>query len=164
MRVLIFDITEEELKALVEVHEDDFLIPAGAPATYCKGCFGCWLKRPGECVMKDRLEKTGSLILQAEQVVIISRCVYGGYSPAVKKVMDRGIPGVMPFFVKKEGEMHHSARYDNRMDLKVFFYGDITAKEKKVAEEMVKANGLNFWAESTSVSFVNREELKEVAL
>lgn len=152
----------------------DALPPGGIPAdyvslnandraAYCKGCFGCWLKTPGRCVMADRLETVGSLVMQADTLIIVSRCCYGGYSPNIKKILDRCIPGVMPFFVTKpdengKREQHHSARYANQMKLRVLFYGAAGEEEQQLAEALVNANGLNYWAQSVNVSFADTVE------
>lgn len=142
---------------------ETIFVNANENAAYCKGCFACWLKTPGKCIMSDRLEFLGSKIMQADSVTIVSECFYGGFSPNVKRVLDRCIPGVMPFFVTKrngEGkrEQHHSARYPNRMKLTVCFYGNISESEKELARKLVEANGLNYWAKSTEVLFAESEE------
>lgn len=161
MKVLIYDTLPDEIDTT-----DYVLIDAKEKTAYCKGCFGCWLKTPGQCIMADKIKNTGSLIMQAECLVIISECCYGGYSPDIKRVIDRCIPGVLPFFVTKKNsvgkkEQHHSARYHNRMELKVCFYGEISDKEEALARELVNANGLNYWANNVSVNFVkSRDEVK----
>ena len=52
----------------------------------CRGCFACWLKNTGFCVMDDSLKHAGALIGQSDPLIIISRLCYGGYSPGVKAV------------------------------------------------------------------------------
>lgn len=158
MNVLIYD-GDTKIQSAKEYTE----INAGEKAAFCKGCFGCWLKTPGRCVMADRLETVGSLVMQAETVTIVSPCCYGGFSPNVKKILDRCIPGVMPFFVTKKAEngkkeQHHSQRYQNHMKLIVWFYGTVDEKEKTLARKIVYANGLNYWAKQVEIFFVNRPE------
>ena len=155
MNILLYDTLIS-----AQVPEDWALIDARKKATFCKGCFGCWLKTPARCVMSDRLETVGSQLLQAERLTIVSKCCYGGFSPAVKKILDRCIPGVTPFFVTKRSnhgtkEQHHAPRYTNRMKLTVWFYGALDEEEKRIARELVCANGLNYWAEEIDVSFVD---------
>lgn len=162
MKVILHDLPVEKFNELIGNREDTIIISGKEPAAYCTGCYGCWLKKPGKCVMKDRLEDAGAKVMQAEELIIISRCLYGGYSPEIKRIMDRSIPGVMPFFVRKNGEMHHSARYDNQMSLKVYFYSETTEEEKELAKELIVANGLNFWARETEVNFVDETKLGEV--
>lgn len=64
----------------------------------CRGCFACWLKNTGYCVMDDSLKHAGALIRQRDSLIIISRLCYGGYGPGVKAVSDRAIGVSLPFF------------------------------------------------------------------
>ena len=85
------------------------------PARPCIGCFGCWIKTPGSCVLPDSYQEMGKLLSRTSELILISRCCYGGYSPYVKNVLDRSIGYIQPFFRIVHGEMHHVMRHDNRM-------------------------------------------------
>lgn len=78
----------------------------------CIGCFGCWVKTPGICVIDDIGRDIVKDIIQSDLVVYLTPIVFGGPSSELKKVVDRYIPLVLPFFEKKSGEIHHPARYD----------------------------------------------------
>ncbi len=120
----------------------------------CVGCFGCWIKTPGRCVIKDGYENIGRDMAHCEEVLIISRCVYGSYSPFVKNILDRSISYVLPFFVKRNNEIHHQMRYNNTPALSVRFYGEkITEAEKNTAEALVQANITNMNMKLTSIHF-----------
>lgn len=43
----------------------------------CIGCFGCWVKTPGKCVIHDGFEDTGVLMSQCHELIFISKCYYG---------------------------------------------------------------------------------------
>ena len=84
----------------------------------CMGCFGCWAKTPGECVIKDGYDRVGQIFKDAEEIVVISRWTFGGFSPFVKNIFDRSIGHALPFFQIIDGEMHHVPRYeDEKIDL-----------------------------------------------
>ncbi|MBF1341896.1 MAG: hypothetical protein HXM67_07565, partial [Mogibacterium diversum] len=90
---------------------------------------------------------------------VISRCVYGGYSPFVKNVIDRSIPYLLPFFKIKQNETHHKQRYRNKFILIVCFYGsDISNEEKEIATKFVEANAINFDVVANKISFYDCEE------
>ncbi len=110
----------------------------------CIGCFGCWVKTPGRCVLKDGYAKIGERMAHANELILISQCMYGTYSPFVRNVLDRSLPYLHPDFVKREHEIHHKPRYRNRLRISVYFYGVCTKEEKKTAEKTVRANVLNF--------------------
>jgi hypothetical protein len=95
----------------------------------------------------------GALISKCTRLVIISRCFYGSYSPFVHNVLDRSIPYLLPYFKTKNGETHHKNRYDNNIMLRVYFYGNISDREKETARKLVKANGVNYFVQSAEVYF-----------
>ena len=78
---------------------------------HCTGCFGCWIKTPGECVIKDDAHKVARDFIQSELVVFFTPVLFGGYGPELKKALDRMICLVSPFFMKIDGETHHQPRY-----------------------------------------------------
>jgi multimeric flavodoxin WrbA len=161
MKLIIHDLPEEQAKAVIPQGEDIRVIAPKEKIGNCIGCFGCWVKTPGKCVIKDDYSLTGALVGQSEELIILSRCSYGGFSPFVKNVLDRSISYVHPYFVIRHGEMHHRRRYQNSLSLRVFFYGnDIKEREKKTAKSLVAANALNFDCGSYQVEFI--EDVKEV--
>ena len=120
----------------------------------CVGCYGCWLKTPGKCVIKDSDSDFAVKLAHAREVVVISRLVFGGLSPDIKAIFDRSIGFVLPFFCVKNGEMHHERRYSRSPSFKYMFYSDtIVEAEKATAEQLVKANAVNLWVDNYTVSF-----------
>ncbi len=91
------------------------LIGPGRPFRHCVGCFGCWIKTPGVCVIHDGCELTGRDLSKCSELILVSRCVYGCTSPFVKNVLDRAISYIHPYFAVRGGEMHHRRRYENRL-------------------------------------------------
>ena len=130
----------------------------------CCGCFSCWLKTPGVCAQRDGLRYMGRTLGQCDELVVVSRCVFGGYSPVVKKVFDRSIAYVQPFFEMRQGMMHHRRRYANSISMSVFFYGDCGEEEKSTAKRLVQANAVNLFANVREVRFLEKNELEGVRL
>jgi multimeric flavodoxin WrbA len=76
----------------------------------CRGCFACWVKHPGLCAIKDDQEQVLRAMAAAALQVWITPVTFGGYAPALKKALDRFIPNLLPFIVRREGEVHHPLR------------------------------------------------------
>ncbi|NLM42198.1 MAG: flavodoxin family protein [Firmicutes bacterium] len=154
MRLVIHDLESDYFEQRFSGQLSNWhVISPTTPIHHCLGCFGCWVKTPGACVIQDQYANLGELLALCQEVLIISRCCYGGFSPFVKNVLDRSIPYIHPFFVNKHGEMHHRRRYSNRSRLKVWFYGETTEHEKITALGLVQANAVNFWWEAAGVEF-----------
>lgn len=160
MKVLIHDLDENRFQGLFPtVSEDVKIISKKNEIKRCIGCFGCWLKTPGECVIKDGYGNTGKLLSESEELIIISRICYGGFSPFVKNVLDRNIGYISPFFTIRNNEMHHKSRYSKRIKFTVIAYGEyVTAKEKDTLSKLVIANGINFNVVESSCRFANSVE------
>ncbi len=132
---------------------------------HCIGCFGCWGKTPGRCVIKDGYENMGELMSRCSELILISRCTYGGFSPFVKNVLDRTISYASPHFEMRKGEMHHKRRYENVIGLTAYFYGEnITENEKQTATDIVSANSINYDGKVNEVLFFNSADQVKEAL
>ena len=154
MKLLIHDLKNDNLSKFTNDLGDIKVIGDNGKIKRCTGCFGCWVKTPGQCVIEDEYQKMGELLGKAEEVILISRCSFGSYSSFVKNVMDRSISYILPGFTIRENEMHHKARYKNHIKMRVYFYGEeITEAEKSTAKELVRANALNFQGIVEEVSF-----------
>lgn len=160
MKLIIHDLSTREIERLNISLEAYQIISTDIKATYCQGCFGCWLKVPGKCVYKDKLQYIGALLAQSEEVIIISRNCYGGYSYGIKKILDRSIAGNTPIFTYRRRKIHHACRYKNRPNLTVYLYGDMSALEKQIATELVQANGVNMGCQNIKSFFL--EDISEL--
>lgn len=160
--LIIHDLNENS----VEFPQNAEVVADNGKIKKCVGCFGCWVKTPGKCVIKDGYENMGAKLGAADRLVIISRCVFGSYSPFVKNVFDRSISYVLPYFEMRNGEMHHSLRYENKLRICAYFYGEgLTDAEKQTAEKIVRANAVNYNGEVEKVVFVNSiSELEDVVV
>jgi multimeric flavodoxin WrbA len=78
----------------------------------CTGCFGCWLKTPGECVItNDDAHTIAAAVMPADVFAIVCPAAFGTYGSLAKRVLDRLICQVLPYFRFVDGEVHHSQRY-----------------------------------------------------
>ncbi|MBQ7182886.1 MAG: flavodoxin family protein [Clostridia bacterium] len=162
MRVIIHDLGREYDGRLER--KCGRLIAADGKYAPCRGCFGCWTKHPAECFMKDSLRQVCRVIGQADEVVIITRNLYGEYSADVKNVLDRSIGTSTPLSAYRGGQMHHTLRYGKHRLWKVIVYGDITEEEKETFRFRAERNALNDGFSQSEVSFIRDPEELEVLL
>lgn len=164
MRVIITDIESFDMPVSADVQ---IVSPATGSGNIknCIGCFGCWHKTPGECVIHDGFERTGAKLGHCDQLIFVSECVYGSLSPFCKMVLDRSISYVHPNFVMRRGEMHHKRRYDNVITVTAHFYGrDITEEEKETAKKLMQANADNYDGFVGEIYFHDSAEAAQAAL
>lgn len=164
MRIIIHDLSPEEWNTLpVTSISDDLIVSDQGDFNTCIGCFGCWLKTPGLCIIKDGYHGLPAFLGLADELIILSRNFYGSYSPFVKTVIDRCIGYMLPYFRKTQGEMHHKPRYLEQLKLQVIFYGENQSDEEMAtARDFVKRESINLNAKKATVYFVTT--LAEVIL
>jgi multimeric flavodoxin WrbA len=110
----------------------------------CQGCFECWVKTPGECKIDDFGRKFAKKLVQSNLVLHFTPITFGGYSSELKKVIDRFIPTILPFFTKRAGEIHHKQRYGKRPSIIVIGYLDKPDEKKEsVFIELAYRNSFN---------------------
>ncbi len=158
MKVILHDLGPDH-EALIESKCDRALAADGKYAP-CQGCFGCWTKHPAECFMKDRLKQVCRLIGRADELVIVTKNLYGGYSAAVKNVLDRSIGTSTPFSTYRGRQMHHTLRYGKHGLWKVVVYGETSGTEKATFRCMAERNAVNDGYERSEVIFL--EDLAEL--
>ena len=110
--------------------------------------------------MKDKLQQICRVIGQADELVIITKNLYGGYSASVKNVLDRSIGTSTPLSTYRGRQMHHTLRYGKHSLWKVIVYGDITGDEKESFRYLAERNALNDGFERSEVVFL--EDLSEL--
>ncbi|HHU07858.1 MAG TPA: flavodoxin family protein [Clostridiaceae bacterium] len=162
MKLILSDVRDLPIKSDDKYH----VIYNDGNLHYCIGCFGCWIKTPGQCVIKDGYSNMGQLLSRCDELILVSKCTYGGFSPFIKNLLDRSISYISPYFVTRNGEMHHKRRYDNVISISAYFYGeDISQSEKETAKSLVSANAVNYDGKVKNVLFFSTaEEVKAVLI
>ncbi len=152
--LIIHDLCPEEWEKISDKYINWNVVTDNGSIHPCIGCFSCWNRTPGRCAIHDGYENMGRLIHQAEEVVVISRYTYGGFSGSVKGVFDRCLGYVLPQFEVTKGETHHKKRFDEEKPFTFIFYGpSFTDEEKKSAARYVNAVCTNIRGYVKDVSF-----------
>jgi hypothetical protein len=117
---------------------------AGMDIKACRGCFSCWAKTPGRCVIEDDEETILRAWTTADLVILLTPVTFGGYAPELKKAMDRIIPVLLPFFIQIKGKAHHPQRYPRRRRLlAIGTQKQEDADSEGVFRDLVGRNALN---------------------
>lgn len=80
----------------------------------CRGCFGCWVKTPGRCAIRDDGERLAREVVAADVMVFASPISMGFTSALLRRAHERLLPLLHPYFKLVEGEVHHVQRYPRR--------------------------------------------------
>lgn len=78
----------------------------------CIGCFGCWNKTPGVCVLKDDMKEVLDKILWADIVIWSFGLYYFNVPGRMKMLIDRQLPLALPFMVSESESGGHPMRFD----------------------------------------------------
>lgn len=127
----------------------------------CVGCFGCWTKTPGKCVIRDDAVKVYPEIAKSDSVLYISHIKYGSYDTIMKTMLERAIPIQMAFIRLLNGETHHVQRNVAPKKATIIAYGNLSEEEKQVFESLVKRNSHNMNFESYQIIFTTESMLEE---
>jgi multimeric flavodoxin WrbA len=160
MNIIVHDLNSIKTENIIKDSSvETIVISDNGKIKPCICCYGCWIKTPGQCVIKDVFENLGVLLSKCNEMIIISKCYYGCFSPFVKNVLDRCVcPYILPYFKTKKGETRHPKRYENNISYSFYLYGIITEKEKDTISKLVKKIG-----QKTMVNFYNSfDEIKAV--
>jgi hypothetical protein len=79
----------------------------------CIGCFDCWTRTPGQCVIDDDARRVSEGIATADVCAVVTPVSSGCYGSLAKGLLDRQICLVLPHFTMVGSEIHHLPRYDH---------------------------------------------------
>ncbi len=117
---------------------------AGMDIQPCRGCFSCWVKTPGRCVIQDDEEQVLGAAAASDRLIWLTPVTFGGYAPELKKALDRIIPILLPFFTRVRGETHHPLRYPRpRRLLAIGTLKQEDTESEGVFRRLVGRNALN---------------------
>ena len=78
----------------------------------CLGCFSCWNKTPGECVIKDDMSAVIEKLIWADVTIWSFPLYYFNVPGGLKNLIDRQLPMVLPFMVSGAESGSHPTRFD----------------------------------------------------
>ena len=125
----------------------------------CQGCFHCWTKTPGSCILKDDGNKVAHEYINSDTIIFLSRITFGGYQSELKYAIDRLIPLILPFFRQYHGETHHKKRYQTYPNLiSIGLLKEHDEKKEQLFSQLLKRNTLNFCPDHTALCIITEQE------
>ena len=133
---------------------------SGLNIANCIGCFGCWTKTPGCCVIRDDAVKVYPLIAKSDTVLYVSRVFCGGYDTVMKTMLERAIPIQKAFIRLHCGETHHVQRAVAPKKAVILAYGTQDSQEQALFRRLIDRNARNMNFSEYSVLFTDENGLE----
>ena len=127
----------------------------------CVGCFGCWVKTPGRCVIRDDAVGVYPLIAASSRVIYVSRLYCGSYDTVMKTMLERAIPIQQAFLRLYQGETHHVQRRVADKQAVIVAYGARDREEEEIFRHLVERNAKNMCFQSWKIRFVEEQALEQ---
>ena len=77
---------------------------------FCMGCFTCWSKTPGQCVLKDDMTELLPRFLSCDLAILATPLYHFTVNAAMKVFIERTLPAIEPFLRRKDGKTFHPLR------------------------------------------------------
>ncbi|WP_073269899.1 flavodoxin family protein [Alkalibacter saccharofermentans] len=166
---VVFDLREKEDEKTLEIIKSAYDEPLGVfnlrgeAINSCIGCWSCWLKTPGRCIMNDRMSEIYKEYINSDTVVLLMDTAHGFINHRAKAFFDRTIPHYHPHIEIVGGECHHVARYESYPDMVFYFDKSILCDaEEQVIEDYLYRVAYHFKANAYRI--IIDEETKLVPL
>jgi multimeric flavodoxin WrbA len=138
-------------------HEAEHIVLRDKTIGNCNGCFQCWLKTPGICVIDDDNREISRKFIECDQVIMLTPVTFGVYSPELKKMADHLIPNTSPFFTRVYGETHHRQRYETYPGFVTIGWLDSPdAVSEEIFRHLVYRNSINFYSDRCACGILYR--------
>lgn len=112
----------------------------------CTGCWGCWVKTPGECLFKDDTREIRDKTIHSDWILFLSPLILGFTSALLKTVQDKMIPLLHPYIELVNNECHHEKRYEKYPHVGLIYAceKDSDAEDIEIVHDIYKRYALNF--------------------
>src|SRR6266498_607340 len=121
----------------------------------CAGDFFCWTRNPGMCIINDDNRVIAAKVVQSDLLVYLTPVTFGGYSSALKRMVDHQIQNISPFFANVNGEIHHQKRYKHYPNLLTIGWMDEpNDRAESIFRYLVHRNAINMYAKTSVCGLV----------
>ncbi len=112
----------------------------------CTGCFKCWVKTPGRCILKDDSDVLDRIVINSDLVLWASPLIMGFPSALFKTALDKHLPLIHPYMEIDQGEIHHIKRYAKYPRIGMLLEKEAASDEKdlEIVTNIFARTALNF--------------------
>lgn len=139
-------------------HEVTRLDLRDLPLRYCIGCWGCWVKTPGQCSAQDASIEMDRAVINSDFTLWATPLKMGFPSALLKMALDKHIPLIHPYMEVDQHEAHHLKRYQRypRVGLLVGKEMDTDSTDIQILTDIFSRTAFNF---KTSLEFLETTDL-----
>lgn len=115
----------------------------------CTGCWGCWVKTPGECLFRDDTRLIRKEVIHSDWVIFMSPLIMGFTSALMKILQDKFIPLVHPYIELVNKECHHEKRYESYPKIGLVYAREAETdnEDLKIVSDIYSRFAINFKSE-----------------
>jgi multimeric flavodoxin WrbA len=143
-----FDIYLAQLNSSLEAegHKITSLDLRDLPLRYCIGCWGCWVKTPGQCVTQDASIEIDRAVINSDFTLWAAPLKMGFPSALLKMALDKHLPLIHPYMEVAHNEAHHLKRYKRypRVGLLVGKEATTDETDTRIVTDIFSRTALNF--------------------
>jgi len=126
---------------------------------FCAGCFGCWVRTPGRCVLQDGGHVVTRAFIQSDLAVFLTPVTFGGYSSQLKKAVDHLLPNILPFFRTVGDETRHQKRYAHYPHLLVLgTLPHADEESERIFVSLAEHNAINMNSRAHAIGIITQEQ------
>ncbi len=157
-------LSDRRIELPINNRSTEFIDLSGLQISNCIGCFGCWTKTPGKCVIRDDAVKVYPKIAESCKILYITKVKYGNYDTIMKTMLERSLPIQQAFIRLLNGETHHIQRAVAPKQATVIGYGNISNEEQEIFKQLVARNASNMCFEDYRVIFSHEDTLEQTVI
>ncbi len=126
----------------------------------CSGGLTCF-KKEGECHYNDDMKIISRWNNECQLIIFITHIRYGTFDIAFKKMIERLVCNLEPYYTIVDGETCHLSLSKQRKKLLVIAYGEADDQEQKDFKVYLEDSMLGYSYSSVNVYFCNESELNQ---
>ena len=114
---------------------------------YCIGCWGCWVKTPGQCSNGDTTcQAIARAVINADFVLWAAPLKLGFPSSLLKMALDKHLPLIHPYTLVDHAEAHHRKRYAHYPRIGLLLEKEATSdvRDLQIVTDICCRTALNF--------------------